>query len=183
MAIKRKVKDNMKKYLILGFIALASLASQASYLYWQVRPTDISDIAYSADPAIIVNHATLWAVNNSSGEAKDIDYVVVDPKASPSMSPTITDLGDYGSDAYSFYIEVSNYGTTANPNWSDRIVLAQGEMVRYEDLLTKQYIQVDHLTSQPNLWTGTPFNVPEPTSAMMILLGLAGLALRRKVIA
>lgn len=156
----------MKKIVFL-FALVASFAANASYLFWQVD-RDTAD-QYEASQAI------LWG-NTGNG------YEVVES----ANIGTVTSSQLTGTEG-SYYIELYSY------NNGSYDVVAKGEAFTYADLASNMS---DSLTVIPNAWTGGTFYaplspmpvpgggpgepVPEPTSAMMILLGLAGLALKRK---
>lgn len=164
----------MKKILVLGVIVFAAMVSQASYLYWQVSGSDISDITHSSDPNMHVNYATLWAVNGT--DKVDVGWSELSLSGGEIMHIKASDLGENFGDGYSYYVELSNYN---GGNWDNRTVLAEGTHTAYGDLLSAGYIQAT-LTAVPQAWTGGTYNVPEPTSGLLILLGLASLALKRK---
>lgn len=171
----------MNKIFILASVILMAFASQASYLYWQVVTDDIKDITYSGDSSMHVNIATLWAVDEV-GNKVDLDSRNIDLSAPEAMRMSTTDLGNYLGDGYSYYVELANYNQSeGETGWQNRQVLAEGRTATYGDLLSGKYIQVD-LDYLGQLWTGGPYNVPEPTSGLLILLGLASLALKRKAV-
>ena len=167
----------MKKILVLGVIAFAAMVSQASYLYWQVSGEDISSITHTSDPNMHVNYATVWAVAEN-GDKVDVGWSNVSLSGDGEfMHINAADLDSYEGTAYSYYIELANYSTS----YDNRTVLAESELWSYDRLVSAGYVQVDHLTSIQQAWTGGAYSVPEPTSALMILLGLSALALRRRV--
>ena len=95
--------------------------------------------------------------------------------------PTIwqADITDFanGSPEYAFVIELGNY---ENGDWS---TLAVSETVSYSDLVTSEAIAQSNGAYNPNYatpWVATSYVVPEPTSGMLILVGAALLALRRR---
>ena len=102
----------------------------------------------------------------------DMDYMYV---------PTIwqADITDFAGDSpeYAFVIELGNY---ENGNWS---TLAVSETVSYNDLVTSEAIAQSNGAYKPNYakpWVATSYVVPEPTSGMLVLVGAALLALRRR---
>lgn len=88
------------------------------------------------------------------------------------------DVSDYasGSPEYAFIIELGNWDGS---NWS---TLAVSETVSYNSLDANSHI--DHVSGvNPNPitpWVATSYVVPEPTSGMLVLVGAALLALRRR---
>ena len=81
-----------------------------------------------------------------------------------------------GSPEYAFIIELGNWDGS---NWS---VLALSETVSYNSLDTNSHI--DHVSGiNPNPitpWVATSYVVPEPSSGLLVLVGAALLALRRR---
>ena len=81
-----------------------------------------------------------------------------------------------GSPEYAFIIELGNWDGS---NWS---VLALSETVSYNSLDANSHI--DHVSGiNPNPitpWVATSYVVPEPSSGLLLLVGAALLALRRR---
>ena len=88
-------------------------------------------------------------------------------------APTLSDLKGYGSADYSFYVELYN---TAG------VSVHKTQAVSYNSLLSSGYIATGGVLTPAVLATGG-FNgaaVPEPTSGVLLLVGGALLALRRR---
>ena len=88
-------------------------------------------------------------------------------------TPTLSDLKGYGSVDYSFYVELYNAA-------GDSVYKTQA--VSYNSLLSSGYIATGGVLTPAVLATGG-FNgaaVPEPTSGVLLLIGGAMLALRRR---
>jgi len=73
---------------------------------------------------------------------------------------------------YSFWFELLSGGD----------VVGKSAQLSYEQLVLSRY-QSDSGLPQRNLMTPTFSAIPEPTSGLLLLLGVAGLALRRKRVA
>ena len=61
--------------------------------------------------------------------------------------------------------------------------VAQSATMTYAELAAKNYIDTGSSISIPsieNAWHGTPYAVPEPTSAMLVMVGFGLMALKRK---
>lgn len=171
----------MKKLLVAMIAGLAGFAANAAYLYWQVESSDYSNIT---EPDR-VNAYNVYAVE-SNGTQHFLDGYRGDAGSMNMSEAQTVDLGVYSGANYSYYVELMNYsnGTASKLGYSDSM--------SYADMVQKNYITDNLLSvSQVSVWHGvavdhsTPgggggYNAPEPTSAMMILLGLAGLALKRK---
>lgn len=169
----------MKK--ILAFVAFTAIscAANASYLYWQVSQSDFDNITNYQN----VNAAALIAVDGSNKYA--ISY------AQPGVNNIGVTQGPVrldGYSSYSFYVELYNYN---DGNYS---VLGQGDTWSYTQLNNGGYLMDEPLAvAQAPIWHGTVsggvtpgggggggYNAPEPTSGLLMLIGMAGLALKRR---
>ena len=84
-----------------------------------------------------------------------------------------TDLGTYGNTSYSFFVELIN---------ASGKVYTQKAATSYDNLLSSGYVSASALDRPTGALTGG-FNgaaVPEPTSGVLLLVGGALLALRRR---
>ena len=89
------------------------------------------------------------------------------------------DISSYADPAYSFAIELGNWDSTTD-TWVDTLV--QSETKSYDSLAAHR-APWDDKNLEPAYvtpWNPTPYAVPEPTSGMLVLIGLAALALRRR---
>lgn len=87
-------------------------------------------------------------------------------------------LGSYTGEAYSYVLELGNW---SNGKWAGTTM--ESTSVSYTDLYNQFHIaQWEGITpSYSRPWTPTEFTVvPEPTGGLLILLGGALLALRRR---
>lgn len=87
------------------------------------------------------------------------------------------DLGDYGSAGYSFVVELGNY---EDGSWT---VATTSAAMTYSQLDEAHHITANAGMALPGYtpWVATGYTaVPEPTSGLLMLLGSALLALRRK---
>lgn len=101
------------------------------------------------------------------------DYLGADWAESIDLSQFGPNLGDY-----SFYIELYRYGANG---WYG---VARSEVASYSDLRTAGYIINMDIGSpvieDAQIWQGSGYQIPEPTSGMLVMLGLSLLGLRRK---
>ena len=155
----------MKKVIFAIAAVVASASLHASYLYWQIDGSEDVSALGGAE----YDGARVFAENDSTGERTYLNI------AYGSAGDTLVNVGDkinvplhdsvvavfdpttYGS-GYTFYIELINYAD-ATPVGTDLSPVSMA------------------------VWHGGAYSsVPEPTSAMLVLFGLAGLALRRRAV-
>lgn len=170
----------MKKLLTFAFAVAAATMAQASYLYWQTS----SDASFNGHEILGYN----LYVNTGSGFNKitsgilDADGDAVSPLPTNGLTggyQYIVDVSGY-SDSHSFYVEMIGYDTAVYSG--DGIgVIGVGETTTYADLVSKgSILTAGTALSIPTAWTGGTASAPEPTSAVLMLIGLAGLALKRR---
>lgn len=161
----------MKKLLSLFVSVLAVATVQASVLYWQVTRDDYSSLV-DADR---VNAAELFAYDLDHGVATSAISMIATNTTDEYYT---VEVGNYSSGNYAFYVEVVNYSSAG------REVLGTS----FGNVEKNTYTALNNVSisgaglgfNTMNVWHGGGVAAPEPTSAMMILLGLAGLALKRK---
>ena len=175
----------MKKLLFVAMMLAAADAARAdyAYLYWEVDPK--TDSGWLADGRAF-DYAQIKAVDQGgaivSGALMNYDssgqpvggvaesWSTGDGPALATEVPVYADISAYASDLYGFIVEAYLDGDllwTSGAKYYDKLVAAN------------------------SIWRGNPsamsgdiavatYMVPEPSSALMLLLGLAGLALKRK---
>lgn len=184
----------MKRLMVMAAMmcsALALFGVEESYLFWQVSPINDEWTLRPFDYAVltvtdqggmkIANLNTydysgdgpyIGAPSDPDGREATYDYFYNGlgvRTGSVDSIPAISDITGYASDYYGFIVEAYLDGELA---WHSGVYF-------YEQVMN-------------SVWNGTasdmnpnirPFSmqVPEPTSAMMLLLGLGALALKRKV--
>ncbi len=147
-----------KLAVFAAVLALAGLAN-ANALYWMVD-TSAADAVYKE----AWGSAGLFVVKTGGNEYLD--------GLEAGAAPTLTDLGDYGSTGYSFYVEL--YSSAGESVYKTKAVT-------YDSLLSSGYISTTGVLAPSVL--ASAFNgasVPEPTSGVLLLVGGAMLALRRR---
>lgn len=175
----------MKKILFGAVIALAAMSSQASYLYWQVK----SDAALGAIDSTETHTFKIYATNGGTAqelasyaytwdaEEQAGSYVAVSsPVASAAAAGGLyADISDY-NEGYSYYIEVTGYNSAnGQADWINR-----SETLAYANASGHITTTLSSMATIPTAWTGGSFSAPEPTGAMLLLVGGALLALKRK---
>lgn len=153
----------MKK-LILGLsVIVAAVSAQASYLLWQVNASDYSD-ATGFDKNLVDSYK-LYAV-------KDGVYELVDNNNQNVVNRS--NIGAY-NDSYSFYVELANY------NGGKYDTVARSDTMSYDQL--SGFMQTSELSAVPQaaVWHAGGYSAaPEPTSALLVMMGVAFLGLKRR---
>ena len=189
----------MKK--IIFSIAIAVAASiHAEYLYWQVTGADLTGdfsgatgarVFVSDDNGVSRTYLELGQADPDTGYYEPFGYAVRAPI--PGEEPLLAkiDTSAWTGGNYAFYIELINYSSAATYSDSDtttaypsgNFVGQTAEGQTYATLNQNGFAGVDLSPVNMAVWNGGTYSpVPEPTSAMLVLFGLAGLALRRRAV-
>ena len=176
----------MKKILFGMAVALAAFSSQAAYLFWQVSDATVNNDAYLKSQGVTTSgdyYARLrygtgdeyvnWATWSDSTPAPINVALGGDGSVDDAIAVNLASLGA-DSAAYSFYIEIVNY------NAGVYNTVAKSEIRDYTSLASNNYIVDFDKISMVAVWTGGAYSVPEPTSAMLLFVGMAFLGLRRR---
>ena len=155
----------IQKIAFCATLALMGSAS-ASTLFWQVNPDGVGPLGWDG------TGATYAVLKATTGTLED-GVGIAGYKLSEGTA-WATDLGTYGDSKYSFFVELINA--------SGSLVYTQKAATSYNDLLSSGYVSASALDRPTGALTGG-FNgaaVPEPTSGVLLLVGGALLALRRR---
>lgn len=194
----------MKKILFMIAMIASAASVQASYLYWQLDSDDIANAAKYAGQE--VNGVRIFAYDKENGSQKFLNLGYADyssdafTKLGYSASVPVggmllaqidaSDEATFKNGNYSFYIELIN-GSENVTYWNNKTTSAyqgQGFVGQMEDAKTYTqladagFIGADLSPVSMAVWHGgSQYSaVPEPTSAVLMLIGMAGLALRRR---
>ena len=168
----------MKKLILIAATALCSWVSEAAYLYWQVDTTDTSIVFESARVAYDNGSGTsgyLALADLDTGETK-ADYYVSDAGVGAAIN--LRQLENASS--YSYYIELVNWNDASQ---SYDVVGRSTTASTYASLVGSNFIDTgDNILpiQSVTVWHGGTYSVPEPTSAIMVMMWLGLLALKRK---
>ena len=161
---------NLFKSLVASAALLLASSVSAGTLYWQVQP---------GDNVPEFDEAWLIAEDTSTHEKHELK-VVNSQSDKQSTALTQTSLDGYESDAYLFYVEMCNYTTGSEPDY----VVSTGYKYGYGDLVSQGYVATGAIDANPVATASAVANmgsaVPEPSSGLLLLMGGALLALRRR---
>lgn len=180
----------MKKILLFAFLAAAA-TSQAEYLLWQVSPTSVAQDEYLSAHVDLGDGFTYKAIMHwGTGSTDDGTWHdagsqvgVIDDKADGSIETSYqVNLGQLDdASSYSYYIEIVKYATADSTAWYG---VAKSETKSYAQLsAVENGVSFIGDIAAPSVlvpWTGGAFAAPEPSSAMLVLVGMALMALKRK---
>ena len=190
----------MKKLMIaLAAVAFAAV-TQAASIDWSVGKNswtlDSGSYASAGYTVYLINGATaldtIAAAINSTMGAFDADQswvfgssVTANAKGSVATNTTTTDKLTRGT-SYDFSVLIVDAGATGGPKY---MVSAASSAAAYSAAQSDEPVSIAfgseslganaltyNATSAANGWAA----VPEPTSGLLMLLGMAGLALRRR---
>ena len=167
----------MKKLLVLAAVIVASVVANAATFKWT------GGNIYKADGATKLTGTVAimaYTGTDASSAVKVVDAFVVDgtlkADAQGSANGFTYNWADaVGGTSYNFYMVIEDAGksidtSTSNPS---KIVSATAQATSTP---TVAFSSMATITQDSSNWGA----VPEPTSGLLMLLGVAGLALRRK---
>lgn len=174
----------MKKLFIGLAMVIAAATAHAEYLYWQVGDFASSAIDTSGEHEYSF---TFWQTDQD-GNTSQRDTYVYNPVSGQYESLTTVDsytaqntqmYADVNADSvgtqYSYYVEITGYNTSTGQQWINR-----SESVTYAAASANMTTDLGSVSSIPTAWSGGSYSAPEPTGGLLVLIGGALLALRRR---
>ena len=178
----------MKKAMMMGVIlagvlgAFSASAADESFLYWMVNTSDgtagkieydtVQVRAFKTDDGVDSGSAlTLYYGNGSAYPVGEAGKFVSADDAAAGLPFYASLATSYGS-SYSYVVELFN----------DSVKVGQSASLLYTDAMARNYVEL--MTTAGTLpvmstWMAGGFTaVPEPNSAMLVILGCVALALR-----
>ena len=168
----------MKKLLILAAFIVAGVAANAASFKWTGANI------YGADTSTKFNGtAAIYAYLDTATVAdavKVVDVFVISGTIKSDAVGTATgftyDWTDaVGNSNYNFYMVIEDGGKTFDSSASDPSKVVVGKAAATATT-TVAFANMQTATQAAGNWQ----SVPEPTSGLLLLLGMAGLALKRK---
>lgn len=180
----------MKKVLLSFAFIAAAFAAQASYLYWQLSPEIPGLVAngtgytfngheFSYAQIVVKDGSQKTVLTSTYDDGETIEGLITKPD--PYVQYAVDVSAYEENQEASFYIELIGYDNAVYGSSQGVIGTTDSDTYTYAALADKGFISTT-LTVIPVAWTGA-VAAPEPTSALLLLLGLAGLALKRQKIA
>lgn len=150
---------SVSKFVVAAAALLFASAASAGTLYWQVED-GAPDIG-----------AELWMLDTSSNTKTSLSDGLIDAPTGIQQA----DITNYTDDKYLFFVELYNYASNTS---------TEGFKWHYGELISSGYVAMDARdipTVMANAGAHSNFaNVPEPSSGLLLLMGGAMLALRRR---
>ena len=177
-APKKGKTKTMKKLLILAAVIVAGVAANAASFKWTGANIYGSDgTTKFTGTAAIYAYLTTETVADA---VKVVDVNVISGTIKSDAEGTATGYTYNWADAtggktYNFYMIVEDGDKTFNSAISDPSVIKQGAAAA-TSTTTVGFANMATATQNASNWQ----SVPEPTSGLLMLLGMAGLALRRR---
>ena len=160
---------NMFKVAAVAFASLVAVTAKAEALYWQVdQGTTDQAFQYA-----ILNATDGTTTHQLAGAAAE--------GSAPNQYVSLqnTDISGYANSGYSFFVELANYN---NGSW-ETVASGKNNAISYTNWQTDGYVATTFqqgLNISQNGGYNMGQNVPEPTSGLLLLMGGAMLALRRR---
>ena len=181
----------MNKFLMAVVVGGLAVSTQASYLFWQVDNGATIDQYAIDNPDFSTEGGAYAQLRTFVTEGGSVDFqnnAVVEGVNGTYAPVDTTVAGDVGNaiqvellEGNSYYIELLAWNSASRTFTG----VGKSEVMTYEQLASAGYTYSNaDLTDIPKLdlkiWNGGAYTVPEPTGALMMVLGLAFLGLKRR---
>lgn len=180
----------MRRWLLGLLLSLAALSGRTEFLYWMGDASE-DKIPYLFAQVAVVKFGEEDSVITRLLDPDGNPFCLLDPEGNPSRlgknegdfmtGASWADISDYTSNEYGFFVEVMNYGIlNTDPTRGDQwYVAGVSDVWSYDRLVSSGFVLPEIMPDIQAAWHPTVV-VPEPTSGLLMLVGLSLLALRRR---
>jgi hypothetical protein len=175
----------MKKVVsVLAILWVAVAAAEDSWLYWMVGDTGDYTLGASYNTVRVRGYD-----ENGVGEYLSLYYdsSTVVPEAYSGADHKALNNDNYdisamssGVGLYAYLASSSAYSSFVIELFNDSSFVAASESLSIAS--AKAYIESGNSITFANAWVGSSYAIPEPNSAMLLLVGCAALCLKRRKI-
>lgn len=168
----------MKKLIVMMAAAVCAIALQAASVNWSATPTSTTlsngNVAAGVKAYIFEGLLTPEILSTIADGTWTASGYLADANAAANGAVMKTGVGDYANETVSFsmiLLNAADYASATEYKYGevkDVVFVTAAKPVAFANSLSAA------------TWQSIGSSVPEPTSALMLLVGLAGLALRRK---
>ena len=187
------MKSLLHIFSLLGIMFSLSASGEGNILWWLVQPDDVVEDWYGTQTTIGAIGATdaRLRIDDGSGNSTYLSFLVWDDDGDGHVErveiggvdgtfipvEAWADLTGYQGASYSFAVELGNF---ADGEWVK--TLAASEPVSYDYLASQGHVgSWDDISADlTHVWRPSGYAVPEPSSGLLMLIGGALLALRRR---
>lgn len=172
----------MKKAIVIVSAMMFAGLVQASELWWTV--SNVNPEAEGWDTAKLMANSGHWGYGTNIG-GEEVGAISAEDLYGFGGT-AITELGKYDSAAYSFYVELFKGGQSVGKSYVSTVKGSEQGSVAYGDLVGS----IDNPQDVFNPGVASPYSgfsqfgtgdvVPEPTSGLLMALGMMLFGLKRK---